>query len=192
MPARRPRDPAGTQAALLEAARRLFTERGYNGVGVREIAQAAGADKALITRYFGSKEGLFGEAIAATIDVTILLRGERSRFGETVIRHLVESRDSTKFKPTIALHRSVCDPAASMLLRKGLEERFVAPLAEWLGGEQANLRASALTAQIAGLEMMINVLPLEALATARIESLVDKLAPLLQALVEPNSEDERV
>jgi AcrR family transcriptional regulator len=48
-----------TQDKLLLNARRLFWSRGYSNVSVRQIASAAGVDVALISRYFGSKLGLF-------------------------------------------------------------------------------------------------------------------------------------
>ncbi len=55
---------AATRARLLEAARRLFAERGYDDVGVTEIARAAGVTHALIKVYFNSKAGLLYEVVA--------------------------------------------------------------------------------------------------------------------------------
>ena len=46
----RRRDAAATRAAILHAAREEFTERGYDGVGVREIAGAARVDSRLVSR----------------------------------------------------------------------------------------------------------------------------------------------
>ena len=57
----RKRDPAATRAKLLEAAQNVFTEKGYEGAGLREICRNAGVDQALVKRYFGSKKGLFRE-----------------------------------------------------------------------------------------------------------------------------------
>ena len=45
-----------TRARILEAARALFAEAGYDGASVREIAAAAAVDPALVIRNFGSKE----------------------------------------------------------------------------------------------------------------------------------------
>jgi AcrR family transcriptional regulator len=45
-----------TKVEIRAAARRLFAERGVNGVTVREIAQAAGVTHGLVHRYFGTKE----------------------------------------------------------------------------------------------------------------------------------------
>lgn len=45
-----------TQERLLEAARYLLVERGYHGVGVREIAESAGVSRqAVYAHHFGSK-----------------------------------------------------------------------------------------------------------------------------------------
>jgi AcrR family transcriptional regulator len=169
---------------LLEAARLAFTRRGYEATGVREIADMAGVDKALITRYFGSKEGLFAEAVPATFDATLVFQGDHADFGERAVRRLVENRRPDCFDPTIALLRSVSDPGASDHLRAGVEQRLVAPAAAWLGGEDAVLRAAILVAQLAGLELMINVLQLGPFKAADTDSLVRLLAPVLQAVVD--------
>ena len=50
---------------LLEAARELFSSRGYSGTSTREIAEQAGVSETLMFRYFGSKVGLFREALVA-------------------------------------------------------------------------------------------------------------------------------
>ena len=106
MTGRRPRNIAATRAAILESALRLFTQHGYGGVGVREIAEGARADKALITRYFGSKEGLFAEAVPPTFDPTELLTGDRAEFGRRMATHIVDHRAGSDIDPMIATIRS--------------------------------------------------------------------------------------
>ena len=64
--ARPQRDRAATRQRLLDAARLLFAEHGYDHVTVRMIAAAAEANVALINRYFGSKSALFAEGMACT------------------------------------------------------------------------------------------------------------------------------
>ena len=44
---------------MVAAAERLFSERGYHGVSMDEIAAASGISKPMLYEYFGSKEGLF-------------------------------------------------------------------------------------------------------------------------------------
>lgn len=55
----RRRDADRTRQALLDAARRRFARQGYAATTVRDIAQDAGVNVALISRYFDSKAGLF-------------------------------------------------------------------------------------------------------------------------------------
>ncbi|MFD0019942.1 TetR/AcrR family transcriptional regulator [Streptomyces sp. NPDC058382] len=46
------------RARLREAALELFAERGFEATSTRAVAAAAGLSPALVTRHFGSKEGL--------------------------------------------------------------------------------------------------------------------------------------
>jgi TetR/AcrR family transcriptional regulator len=48
---------------LLQVATRLFAERGFNGVGVREIAGFAGVNLSMISYHFGGKEGLYANVL---------------------------------------------------------------------------------------------------------------------------------
>src|SRR6476469_6972273 len=46
------------QIQIMEAAERLFADHGFAGTSVRDIAEAAGVNLAMISYYFGSKEKL--------------------------------------------------------------------------------------------------------------------------------------
>jgi AcrR family transcriptional regulator len=52
---------APTVTRLLDTAERLFGEHGYNGVGMRALADAARVNLAATTYHFGSKKGLYVE-----------------------------------------------------------------------------------------------------------------------------------
>jgi AcrR family transcriptional regulator len=58
-PARRTRDPERTAAAILDAAVREFSDKGYGGARVDAIARRAGANKRMLYYYFGAKEALY-------------------------------------------------------------------------------------------------------------------------------------
>src|SRR5262250_212784 len=52
---------SGTRERLLQAASLIFSEQGYAATGTRAIAARASCNVALISHYFGSKEGLLRE-----------------------------------------------------------------------------------------------------------------------------------
>jgi AcrR family transcriptional regulator len=56
------------KSRLLEAAVLLFAEKGYEGVGIREIAAAAGWNSALVAYYFRGKEGIHRAALELACD----------------------------------------------------------------------------------------------------------------------------
>src|SRR5688572_20420669 len=53
------RDPERTSAAILAAAVKEFTERGYSGARIDSIAARARANKRMLYHYFGDKEALY-------------------------------------------------------------------------------------------------------------------------------------
>lgn len=58
----RPSDPGVQQerkARLIEAAHHLLGEKSFRNITIRELASEAGTQSAMISYYFGSKEGLF-------------------------------------------------------------------------------------------------------------------------------------
>lgn len=60
----RPKD-LGKRAAILQTAKEMFVELGFNGVSMDGIAAGAGVSKLTVYSHFGDKETLFTEAILA-------------------------------------------------------------------------------------------------------------------------------
>ncbi len=88
----RRRDAAGTRDALLAAGTELFAERGYEGVPVWAIAQAAGVNKAMINYHFGGKRKLYLAIVSATfseIVATVESLAASPRPAPDVLRELI-------------------------------------------------------------------------------------------------------
>lgn len=62
-----------TRAALIDAARPLFAERGYAGVGAEEIVRAAGLTRGALYHHFGGKRDLF-EAVYERLEAELAQR----------------------------------------------------------------------------------------------------------------------
>lgn len=65
------RSPGEARRLLLDAARELFARRDYRGTTTREIAEKAGVTEYLLFRHFGSKAGLFREALVVPFTSTV-------------------------------------------------------------------------------------------------------------------------
>lgn len=72
-----------TRQRLLEAAGRLFAERGFKEVSVREICkEAGGANLAAVNYYFRDKAGLYRELLEHTVDIA--WRQDREKLEESL------------------------------------------------------------------------------------------------------------
>ena len=132
---RRGRRPGGadTRAALLEAARLEFAERGYEGATVRRIAERAGVDAAMVNHWFGGKEALF----TASVDLPVspaeirdqVMPGDPEQLGARIVGRFLAVWDATGGGPLAALLQSVAghDDAARML-REFITENLVGPI----------------------------------------------------------------
>ena len=183
---RRRRDAAATREAILEAATCRFATQGYQSAGAREIAADAGVTAALVNRYFGSKEGLFAEAIERAFDIRHLLQGQRGDLADHLARVIVygqeDSRDWGQIPLLLLLH-SATEPRAVELFRWDLNRTVLPLLAEQIGGDDAAVRAAMVMAQLTGFAIMHHVHRPKAFADARGEELVTLLSRSLAACI---------
>jgi TetR/AcrR family transcriptional regulator len=66
--ATRTRNPERTKRAVLDAAEKLFAERGFTGTSMRDVADASGISQPLIQYHFGHKEGLYEAALRRAVE----------------------------------------------------------------------------------------------------------------------------
>lgn len=85
----RPGQDVETRARLLAAGARLFAERGYGHVTVREICSAAHANIAAVNYHFTGKAGLYTEVVRRAIDT---MRGVTAEAVEAGRRRNAEER----------------------------------------------------------------------------------------------------
>lgn len=78
-----------TRERVLSAARQLFSERGYEGATIRDIAQAAGMSTGAVFASFSDKSELFDEILTADYEVIYAQMKQAARDGETVADALI-------------------------------------------------------------------------------------------------------
>ncbi|HET9138948.1 TetR family transcriptional regulator [Actinophytocola sp.] len=191
---RRGRRPGGTdtRTALLDAARQVFSEQGYDGATVRAIATRAGVDAAMVNHWFGSKEGLFVKAVLQLpfdpADLfTRLAEGPADALGERIVRTFVTTWDATGGGHFTALVRSVSShEQAAHLLNDFFVKEVFTRIANQAAPDQAHFRGSLVGSQIVGLGMARYVVRFEPLASADVEQVVAAVAPNVQRYLTGN------
>lgn len=135
------KDDAETRARVLQTAERLFGERGFKMVTVRDICKAARANVAAVNYHFGSKMGLYRQvlqnAIDAMCETTEAARaaGKGRRPEEQLRRfiHVFLHRILRSGRPSIhrIITREMNDPTPAL---DALVDQGVRPRVEYLSG----------------------------------------------------------
>ncbi|ATB40422.1 TetR family transcriptional regulator [Cystobacter fuscus] len=178
----RQRDAERTRTAILDAAQTLFATRGFANTGVREVAELAGVNSALVGRYFGSKEGLFRATLDRALDLSPLLHGDRRRFGVDVVAIFFDTQELPS--PMAMMILSAADPEAHAASVELLQAKVIVPLARWMGPPDGEERAARLNILWGGFLTSWKLLPIQPLAKARIASTRRWLEAMTQAIVD--------
>jgi AcrR family transcriptional regulator len=168
-------------------AREEFSERGYDKTSVRGIAKAAGVDSALVHHYFGTKEQIFAAAIEVAFAPALnapeaVADGPLDGVGERLTRFVfgVWENPATR-TPLLAILRSaVNNETAATVFRRLIASQLMRRVAAQLDAPDAELRAELAAAQLVGCAMMRYVIKLEPLASADIEQVIARVAPVVQ------------
>jgi AcrR family transcriptional regulator len=182
-PGRRP-GPTETREAILEAARELFAEKGYDGASIRAIARKAEVDPALVHHFYGSKESVFVEAMQLPINpaevLPRIIDTPDDRLGEALAHVFFEVwSDPARRAPIVALVRSaMTNEHAAVMMREFMSATLLRRVAEMRGIPL--LRIQAAVGQMIGVVLLRYVIKVEPVASADEEELVALIAPTLQ------------
>lgn len=81
----------GAEEKIIQAARKLFTEKGFDAVKTRDIAKEAGINLALLNYYFRSKENLFEIVMRENMGSFMNVISEIVNNKETTIKEKIEA-----------------------------------------------------------------------------------------------------
>jgi AcrR family transcriptional regulator len=186
----RRRGSPDTRDSILEAARRLFAEKGFDATTVRAIAAEAKVDPAMIHHYFGTKEELFSKTIEFPIDpkdlISQVVAGGPEQAGERIVAGFIRIWDGPMGAAGVALIRSAMSHEwMTRLLREFFTTQVLRKvIAELhLESEDAMLRVNLVASQMAGLAMARYIMKLEPLASLPPEQVVAAIGPNVQRYV---------
>lgn len=165
---------------ILAAARERFAADGYDRATIRAIAADVGIDPAMVMRYFGTKEALFGAAAEFDLELPDLTAVPVDRLGVALATHFVERWER--------------DEALLILLRVGVTNETVAqrmrsifaaqlgPVVATATGDAPDtaVRAGLAASQVLGMALCRYVLAFPPLAAMSRHEVVAWIGPTLQ------------
>lgn len=185
----RRRNSALTRQLLLEVASTRFARDGYASTTVRDIADAAGVNVALINRYFTSKEGLFEACLTSAVSELRRNADEMTRadVAAAIARRIAGSATERMREALLLLLRSSGDERVDEMRRnvvRSMSERLAA-----VGGraeppdERLVLRAQMIIATSMGVTLLRSSLGVAPLTAATEDELTEPLTDLVNALL---------
>jgi AcrR family transcriptional regulator len=186
---RRP-GPSQTRDQILEAARGLFADRGYDRTTIRSVAAAAGVNQGLVHHYFGSKQQLYREALDLTVDpwevLTRLLDDTpRDRFAAALVRQFISSWRDPVLGPQLRARarQAYADPDATSLTRAHLETVLIPRFADALQVPAANVAAAL--SHLIGLTLLDTVVAVGQLSRLSDDDLITLAEPAISRYLTP-------
>jgi len=164
------------------AATKLFAERGYRHVTIRDIALTAGLSPAMVMKAVGSKEKLFHQV--AVVQPLELAGIADEDLGRALVQNIIERMQANAVEPmgrAIMLRLTAPDPET-------IQEKFASGyfdvLAERLGGgDDAELRAELAVGALMGLATTLRIFRAPSSA-AHIDQVLLRFGDVVQALLD--------
>ena len=188
---KRVRAPEVHRAAILDAARATFAERGFAKATIREIAQRAGVTHGLVMRHFPSKEALFVAAVPGAGHLGHNVAGDLGGLPGRVARAYVERMEAADgADPFIAVVRSAADEKTARRLLAAMRERSLAAYRTVLDAPDTEQRVDLVGAHLIGVTFSRYVLkdgPLAAMTPGQLTAyLTSSLTGILFGPQEPD------
>lgn len=185
-------EPAGerkgqrTRRQILDAARAVFGEVGYERATIRGIAATANVDKSSIIKYFGTKQRLFEEAVTWTIPIDDVVSDDPSQLAENLASGMLAAWAADPNSPmAVLLRASMTSADAAQILRIHVTSHAISAIAKTIGAPDARLRAALIGAMLMGIASQRYLLQMPDLVEADIERILQLITPALRVILEP-------
>lgn len=182
-----------TRAAIVEAARAEFLERGYRAASLRAVARRAEVDPALVRYWFaGGKPELF---VASVVDGAInpgrvaatVAAGPVESMGVRLVTALLAAFEVPQVRDRLLVVFGGMASGAELpdSVREYLMAEVFSRIRPRLAGPDADLRVNLVMSHVVGLILARYVLRLEPLASADPARVVALMGPVIQGYMTP-------
>jgi AcrR family transcriptional regulator len=176
-----------TRGDIVDAAARVFADKGYDGASLRAIAREAGVDPALVHHYFEGKASLFIAAMALPFDPrTVKERAGTGRRadGPDVEAFLTmwDQAEGSGSSFASCLAAMAASPSVADAIREFVAERVWSQLTppEGEGEAMAERRRALVSSQMMGLAFIRYIMRVPPISTASPKQIAGWVAPTMR------------
>ena len=177
---------SNTRHLLMEAARTVFAEQGYEGASLREIAAVAGVDPGMIRHHFGDKETLFITVMTERTDIpkrlASALDGPLEHLGKRATDTYLQlwEEEPTRQVLTGLVRSALTSPTGAALLSEVLTGRIAEETAAMTMDVEQTQKLLLAASHLFGVAAARYVLQVPPLVAMSHEELVEAIAPCIQ------------
>lgn len=175
-----------TRDNIVDAARRLFAERGYTATTIKDVAELAGYSPAMVMKMMGSKAELYRAAaptLPSVADDPHVCEHEAP--GYRLVRNIVERRDADESEPWVMMPLLIHEAPDREAAQADARERYIRGISGKIGDESAEkLPTQMVVAVLLGLATglrTVGLMPAEAIDT---EDLVRRYGAVVQSIID--------
>ncbi|MDX8538476.1 TetR family transcriptional regulator [Mesorhizobium abyssinicae] len=174
-----------TKTSILEAARELFAEHGYDGASIRDIAARASIDPAMVIRYFNSKDELFARAALFDLRLPATLVTDHASIGDAIIKRFLRTWEGSPSATgmVILLRSAASNEFAAEKVRDVFANQVRPVVAAFGNPADAGRRAGLVASQLLGLATCRYLLRLPPVVALSHEEIIQNVGPVLQRYV---------
>ncbi|MBL8644999.1 MAG: TetR family transcriptional regulator [Rhodospirillaceae bacterium] len=176
-----------TRAAILAAARELFTSQGFDHTTVRDVAAKAKIDPAMVIRYFGSKDELFALAVEFDLRLPDLSKVPRDAVGATLAAHyfgLWEGENRNHGLPLL-MRSAASNEFAAAKMREMFGKQVAPAIAALVGPAQAAACAGLVASQLLGMAFCRHIIKLPPAVAMPRDAMIKALGQTIQNYMLP-------
>jgi AcrR family transcriptional regulator len=182
---RKPREIESINQDVLFFARRMFAEKNFDQVRLEDIAIKAGTSTSHIIRAFGSKDELFNKCIDQQFKLWDMMKSDREKLGDRLAKYVTAPlKDGNQIQHVLLFIRGALHSESHRALRAQFDEQFLKPYAQWLGGDDANVRSGLITSILFGVTFMHYLCEFEPFQGKELERMQELAGPLIQKLID--------
>jgi len=181
---------ADTRGEIVEAAKRVFAAKGYDGASLRAVAREAGVDPALVHHYFDGKADLFVAAMALPFDPRSVAEhtagSPPASVGALIIEGFLTMWDraegtGSSFAACVA--GMAASPSVADAMREFVAERVRGNTPVKEGDDDSPTRHALVSSQLMGLAFTRYIMRVPPISTATPEEIGRRAGPTLDRYI---------